>query len=424
MPFCCASFSLARSLALPHAYIVQNASSISSQRLENQKELQAARRRERKTVGVLKSNDTGLKSIGRPPSASSSMRTSEYDRDAAQSSESSPDSVLDKMNGSSSGMIKKMNMQHVPSMDVGRAHSHIIKSEPVTQVEKEVRALGISSMEYDPSHSSRSDSNFEEIDDNSFILKLDGVADTRPILSTPGPRHGKVRCYIIRDKGFRGRFPTYHLFMENGDRFLLSARRRKGSKSSNYLVSTDPEDLTRDSKNYFGKLRSNFVGTEFTLYDDGISGRKAGLSAAHLRKEMGAVTYETNVFGTKGPRKMMVYVPSLDGPERNFLDGSDGLVETFKSGDARGILALKNKQPHWNEELCAYCLNFNGRVSKASVKNFQLEDVHCNSADSVVYLQFGKVGEDRFTMDYQYPLSALQSFMICLTSFDNKWACE
>lgn len=41
------------------------------------------------------------------------------------------------------------------------------------------------------------------------------------------------------------------------------------SKTSNYLISLDEEDTSRNSGNYFGKLRSNFVGTEFTLFDKG-----------------------------------------------------------------------------------------------------------------------------------------------------------
>jgi hypothetical protein len=39
-------------------------------------------------------------------------------------------------------------------------------------------------------------------------------------------------------------------------------------------------------------------------------------------------------------------------------------------------------------------------------------------------MQFGRVGVDTFTMDFQYPLSALQAFGIALTSFDPKLACE
>ena len=46
-----------------------------------------------------------------------------------------------------------------------------------------------------------------------------------------------------------------------------------------------------------------------------------------------------------------------------------------------------NKPPKWNEQMQAYCLNFNGRVTKASVKNFQL--VSSDAPDHVI-LQFGK----------------------------------
>jgi len=35
-----------------------------------------------------------------------------------------------------------------------------------------------------------------------------------------------------------------------------------------------------------------------------------------------------------------------------------------------------------------------------------------------------QVGKDTFTMDFQWPISALQAFAICLTSFDNKLVCE
>jgi len=69
----------------------------------------------------------------------------------------------------------------------------------------------------------------------------------------------------------------------------------------------------------------------------------------------------------------------------------------------------------------AFVLNFNGRVDKPSVKNFQLVE---ESDDELIYLQFGRVGEDSFNMDFQYPLSPLQAFGICLSSFDYKIACE
>lgn len=82
---------------------------------------------------------------------------------------------------------------------------------------------------------------------------------------------------------------------------------------------------------------------------------------------------------------------------------------------------MVNKPPKWNETVGAYVLNFNGRVTMASVKNFQL--VSPDDQERVV-LQFGRVDKDLFSMDFQYPLSPLQAFSICLSSFDQKLACE
>ena len=39
-------------------------------------------------------------------------------------------------------------------------------------------------------------------------------------------------------------------------------------------------------------------------------------------------------------------------------------------------------------------------------------------------MQFGRVAEDVFTMDYNYPMCALQAFAVALSSFDGKLACE
>ena len=50
------------------------------------------------------------------------------------------------------------------------------------------------------------------------------------------------------------RYSLYHE-TEAGDVFMLSARRRKKSKNSNYLLSLDQVDLSRKSANCVGKVR-------------------------------------------------------------------------------------------------------------------------------------------------------------------------
>ena len=79
---------------------------------------------------------------------------------------------------------------------------------------------------------------------------------------------------------------------------------------------------------------------------------------------------------------------------------------------------LHNKPRKWNEQVSAFVLNFNGRVDKASVKNFQLID---DQDDTLIYLQFGRTEKESFNMDYQWPLTPFQAFAICLSSFDHKF---
>jgi hypothetical protein len=99
----------------------------------------------------------------------------------------------------------------------------------------------------------------------------------------------------------------------------------------------------------------------------------------------------------------------------------DGLIERYKAKSLDGILELHNKTPVWNDDTQSYVLNFHGRVTQASVKNFQI--VHDSDPEYVI-MQFGRVAEDVFTMDYRYPMCALQAFGVALSSFDSKLACE
>lgn len=89
-----------------------------------------------------------------------------------------------------------------------------------------------------------------------------------------------------------------------------------------------------------------------------------------------------------------------------------------ESGDDFGLMALQNRPPWWNVELGSFVLNFGGRVSVASVKNFQL----CEPTDhDTIILQFGRInGRHSFTMDFQHPLSAVQAFSIAISSLQSK----
>ncbi|XP_041820239.1 tubby-related protein 3 isoform X2 [Chelmon rostratus] len=259
------------------------------------------------------------------------------------------------------------------------------------------------------------------------------VANLEEFVFRPAPRGVTVKCRITRDKkGMdRGLYPTYFMHMEREDGkrvFLLAGRKRKKSKTSNYLISVDATDLSREGESFIGKLRSNLMGTKFTVYDNGTNPCKnpgALLEESNTRQELAAICYETNVLGFKGPRKMTVIIPGMN---MNFervparpQNEQESLLSRWQNHSLDNLIELHNKAPVWNDDTQSYVLNFHGRVTQASVKNFQI--VHDNDPDYIV-MQFGRVAEDIFTLDYNYPMCALQAFAIGLSSFDSKLACE
>ncbi|MGH0184745.1 UNVERIFIED_CONTAM: hypothetical protein FKN15_015630 [Acipenser sinensis] len=73
----------------------------------------------------------------------------------------------------------------------------------------------------------------------------------------------------------------------------MAGRKRKKSKTSNYLISIDPTDLSRDGGSYIGKVRSNVMGTKFTVYDRGENPEKKPFvkESETIRQELAAVCY-------------------------------------------------------------------------------------------------------------------------------------
>lgn len=170
--------------------------------------------------------------------------------------------------------------------------------------------------------------------------------------------------------------------------FLLAGRKRKRSKTANYLISSDPTNLSRGGENFVGKLRSNLLGNRFTIFDNGQNPQRGGggTDVGSLRQELAAVIYETNVLGFRGPRRMTVVIPGMNEDNERVpirpRNASDGLLVRWQNKTLESLIELHNKPPVWNDDSGSYTLNFQGRVTQASVKNFQI--VH---ADDREYLR-------------------------------------
>lgn len=99
--------------------------------------------------------------------------------------------------------------------------------------------------------------------------------------------------------------------------------------------------------------------------------------------------------------------------EENNEISNNRLIEHLHIGTWKHhkLLAVQTRPPTYHEG--QYRLNFGGRVLTPSVKNMQLEN-----ENGEVLLQFGKVDDKRFHLDYKAPFNAFSAFGAAICQFD------
>lgn len=113
------------------------------------------------------------------------------------------------------------------------------------------------------------------------------LAAKRWLLRPCHPSDPPTLCFVEREKAGFGRLhPVYRCYLEVPDgqaRFLMAAKKRAGSKTSNYLVSLDMEPDDRGSDSVLGKIRGNAVGSQYLFTDHGLAPDKT-MAPSMLRK--------------------------------------------------------------------------------------------------------------------------------------------
>ncbi|GMF65314.1 unnamed protein product [Phytophthora lilii] len=102
------------------------------------------------------------------------------------------------------------------------------------------------------------------------------------------------------------------------------------------------------------------------MYDDGMSPDKTALEAS-VRNILGAVEFS---YDEMGPGKLAAQIPYVqaNGTASTWKDKNVGAGST----DTEKLLMLHNKRPHFDEKTGGHVLDFGGRVTMPSIKNFQM----------------------------------------------------
>ncbi|KAL6035089.1 hypothetical protein STEG23_027283 [Scotinomys teguina] len=130
--------------------------------------------------------------------------------------------------------------------------------------------------------------------------------DREAYMLSPAPPDCMVQCRIIRYKHRvdKGLYPSYYLYQEGEDgiaHFLLTGQKKKRCKTSNYIISLDRKDMSSKGKNFVGKVRSNVLGTKFTIFDNGVNPERNYWipEGVQIREKLGVVRYVSILAGAQ-----------------------------------------------------------------------------------------------------------------------------
>ncbi|XP_055323510.1 tubby-related protein 4 [Sitodiplosis mosellana] len=96
--------------------------------------------------------------------------------------------------------------------------------------------------------------------------------------------------------------------------------------------------------------------------------------------------------------------------KRGKIEPNGQMPTVTQPAPLRREFVMHNKAPMWNEHSQVYQLDFGGRVTQESAKNFQIE------FRGKQVMQFGRIDGNAYTLDFQYPFSALQAFSVALAN--------
>lgn len=184
-----------------------------------------------------------------------------------------------------------------------------------------------------------------------------------------------------------------------GDKILLSAYKDKGFYGIyKYINSSNNYD-----KEVKAKIKWNIFSNHFKIYD----------SKNNILEE---IIYNFNFKGWNGPTKLNILVPFWN---KNIINGMQQA-----SNNKLFMHKMENKSPEYNSIYKCYVLNFIKRKVIPHEKNIQIiySDLKENRDD--ILLQFAKVDNNEYILDYKYPFNNVTALALALTNLSSRIFCQ
>ncbi|CAF1112030.1 unnamed protein product [Rotaria sordida] len=272
-----------------------------------------------------------------------------------------------------------------------------------------------------------SKTNINQSKDSNFDVQNLIQNDLKKYVNTPVPKDYSdfVQCHVKRvregfTKGFESIF-TMHFDgqNENNQTFLLSARKHITiGGHAEYFIGIDSENpsKTLNDDNSLAALKGiNITGSEYIIYD-----HQNSSTDQRNKQQSGAIIYYEHILGSSEPRKLTVLLHDT-GKNIRPIKAGETIIDEWRSGRSTDLIQMQNKAPTYDEKSKTYTLKLHdSRIKLPSHKNFQLIFPNDNHDENAV-MQFGRIDDNNFALDYRHPLTAIQAFAIALSSFHNRF---
>ena len=184
-----------------------------------------------------------------------------------------------------------------------------------------------------------------------------------------------------------------------GDKIILSAYKDKGFYCIyKYLNSSNNYD-----KEVKAKIKWNIFSNHFKIYD----------TNNNILEE---IIYNFNFKGWNGPTKLNILVPFWN---KNIINGMKQA-----SNNKLFMHKMENKSPEYNSIYKCYVLNFIKRKGIPHEKNIQIIYSDRTEDRNDILLQFAKVDNNEYILDYKYPFNKVTALALALTNLSSRIFCQ
>jgi len=253
--------------------------------------------------------------------------------------------------------------------------------------------------------------------------KLFSYSDLKNFIFTKLNKGQSLKCNILK------RNNKFYLYSDFSEHFILSAFPNKFKLRKNYVISLLYDNEKVDDSNIIAHLNGDLLKKNYILFDNGLSPKSKNYiqnkEDENLRKYLMEIKFDLFKNFTKGK----IFIPDSSYKNNNFFNKNKDKNDKLSKLNDESINIYESEIPEYNKSNNKYYQKFSNRVRMSSSSNFKIieeiknenrnnniitNQINKNNKKRVI-LESGKMSDKSYTMDFEYPLSPLEAFCICLS---------